>query len=80
MPGVSTLRVVSNPLAANPEDAQGPGLVQQASDFLLSYGVAPESALVGAAVGLFLEPGIGGMLKGSIAGSLVSFALGKLKS
>jgi hypothetical protein len=78
MAGVERLMVVSNPLAANPEDQQGPGMVQRTSDFLASFSVTPQCALVGTAVGFVMQPGFAGAVKGLLLGSLVSFAVNRL--
>jgi hypothetical protein len=78
MAGVERLMVVSNPLAANPEDQQGPGVVQRASDFLNSFDVTPQCALVGTVVGLVMQPDLSGAVKGLLMGSLVSFAVNRL--
>jgi hypothetical protein len=78
MPGVSLLRVVSNPLADD-QPQPGPGIIQQASDFLQSYGVTPECTLVGGVVGLMLDSGLSGALKGALIASLTSFAVTRLR-
>jgi len=75
MAGVERLMVVNHPLADNPEDHSGPGIVQQGGDFLRSFNITPEVAVIGAGVGLFIEPGLRGPTKGFIAASLVSMAL-----
>ena len=73
---VERLMVVSNPLASNPEDVRGPGLLQQSSEFLRSYGITPESSFVGTAVGALVGGSLfRGAAIGFLAGSLVSMGL-----
>lgn len=78
MAGVERLMVVDHPLAANPEDQQGPGIVQHSSDFLRGYGISPQSTFVGGVVGFFMDPGIAGPLKGALVGSLASMLVNYL--
>jgi hypothetical protein len=80
MAGVERLMVVDHPLASNPEDQNGPGILQQTSDFLRGYNVTPQSAYVGAGVGVVLEPGIKGALKGFLIASLISYVTNTLSS
>jgi hypothetical protein len=75
MPGVERLMVVKHPLAANPEDVQGPGIVQRAGDFLRGFGITPDVSYGGAVVGFVMEPGLRGLLKGVLIGSLCSMTL-----
>lgn len=78
MAGVERLMVVDQPLASNPEDQTGPGIIQRTSDFLRGYNVTPEAAFVGAGVGLVMGPGISGTLKGFLLGSLISYVTNNL--
>lgn len=75
MAGVESLRVIHHPLASNPEDASGPGIVQQTSDFLRSYNITPEVTLVSTGVGLALGRGVSGALQGALLGSLMSLVI-----
>jgi len=79
---VERLMVVDNPLAANPENGpSGTQLLQRTGEFLRSYGVTPESALVGVGVGAILGRGIlHGSVSGFLAGSLISMGLNYLRS
>jgi hypothetical protein len=76
---VERLMVVDHPLA---EDGSGNGskLLQRSVDLAHSYGVTPQSAVVGTAVGLFLAPGLVGAAKGFLLGSLLSFGINRLKA
>lgn len=80
MPGVQQLMVVKHPLASNPEDHQGPGLMQRSADFLSSYGITPEVTAVSTGVGFLMEPGIRGPVKGALIGSLISLVYNNLVS
>jgi hypothetical protein len=77
MHGVEKLMVVDNPLAANPESASA-SIITRAASTLRGFGITPESALVGGGVGLALEPGVRGTLKGALMGSLLSLGLNYL--
>lgn len=80
MSGVQRLIVVDHPLASNPEDGRGPGVVQRSADFLRSFGVTPEVSATSAVVGAFMQPSLGGVVKGFLVGSLVSLAYNHLSS
>ena len=80
MAGVENLMVVHHPLAANQEDLVGPGIVQRTNDFFTSFGVTPEAAYSGAAVGLVLGKSLGGTVKGLLIGSLFSMGMNWLNN
>ena len=80
MAGVERLMVVSHPLAQNPEDHTGPGIIQQAADFLRSYNVTPEVAAVSAGVGVAMSSTFSGAVKGAVVGSIISLVYNHTKS
>ena len=79
---VERLMVVDNPLASNPENGpSGTQMLQRSGEFLRSFGVTPESALVGMGVGALLGRGlVHGGVSGFIAASLISAGLNYLRS